>query len=240
MNRMSNARRNRVDCSIILPCLNEAGTVGACIRQTRKALARLRVKGEVIVADNGSMDGSDRLAVSAGARVIRISRKGYGAAIRGGVDRSGGRWIIVADADGTYGFNKLPEFLHALQNGYDLVQGSRLKGNLAPGAMPWSHRYIGTPLFNLLLRLFYGMRVTDSQSGMRAFSRHAYDRMCLKSIGMEINTEILIRASRLDLKYKEVAIGYGPALPGRRSHLRALVDGWRNLKLILLGTRPGR
>jgi len=237
---MRNTHRNRVDCSIILPCLNEAGTISACIQQARKALATLHTKGEVIVADNGSLDGSDRLAVSAGARVVRISRKGYGAAIRGGTKRSTGRWIIVADADGTYGFNKLPEFLHALQNGYDLVQGSRLKGDMAPGAMPWSHRYIGTPFFNLLLWLVYGMRVTDSQSGMRAFSRHAYDRMRLKSIGMEINTEILIRASRLGLKYKEVAIGYRPALPGRRSHLRTLTDGWRNLKLILLGIRPGR
>jgi len=216
-----------------MPCLNEAESIASCIGEARRALAGARLRGEIVIADNGSEDGSAELAARAGARVVKIERRGYGAALRGGVKASRGRFVLVADADGSYPFSAIPAFVRPLADGCDLVHGSRLRGRIARNAMPFAHRRLGTPFFNFLLRVLFGMRITDSQSGMRAFSRAAFRRLRLASDGMEINSEILAKAALAGLKLKEIPVDYGKARRSCPSHLHPVADGWRNLLTLL-------
>ncbi len=219
---------------MVLPCLNEADTVSRCVREARRALAKARISGEVIVADNGSTDASAKRARAAGARVVNVSPRGYGAALKGGIAAAGGEWILMADADASYDFSSLPEFAAKLREGFDLAQGTRLRGTILKGAMPWSHRWLGTPFFNLLLRILFGLRVSDSQCGMRAFTRRAFNSLKMRSDGMEFASEMLVKAVRRRLELAEVPIRYRPDARTRPPHLRAFYDGWRHLRLMLL------
>ncbi len=226
-------RRRRPVLSVVMPCLDEAETVAACVREARAGIRQSGVPGEVVIADNGSTDGSRRLAAAAGARVVRVGEKGYGAAIRGGIAAARGRWLLMGDSDLSYDFSAIPSFVAELRRGVDLVRGTRLGGRILPGAMPWTHRVIGTPFLNLALWILFRFRVSDSQCGMRAFTRRAWDRLALRSPGMEFASEMLAMAARQRLTMTEVPITYRPAGRRRPPHLRALADGWRHLRLML-------
>ena len=219
--------------SVVLPCLNEAITVAASVRAAHLGVARTGLSGEVLVVDNGSTDDSAALAEAAGARVVREARPGYGAALRRGFAEARGRFIVMADADDTYDLASLAALVAPLRDGYDLALGNRLAG-VQPGAMPWLHRHVGTPVISWLLRRAYGIPIRDSQSGFRAFTRPAIDRLRLRSSGMELASEMIAKASIQGLRITEVPSSYGPRQG--ESKLRTLSDGWRHLRLILLLT----
>ncbi len=222
------------ELSVVLPCLNEAETVGSCVAQALKTLAQLRIIGEVVVVDNGSGDGSDEIARRAGARVVKEARRGYGNALRRGIEEARGRFIIMADADASYDLTDLQRFLDRLRAGDDLVMGSRLQGRIEPGAMPWLHR-IGNPVLSGILNLFFRGRVSDPHCGMRGFSADAYRRMRLSSTGMEFASEMVIKAVLAGMRISNLPITLRP--DGRTSHgphLRSFRDGWRHLRYMLL------
>jgi hypothetical protein len=221
-----------VDVSIVMPCLNEAASVAQCVRKARAALERAGLVGEVVVADNGSTDGSAELAEAAGARVVRVPRRGYGAAYLAGMDAALGRWIVMGDADGTYDFDDAPAFVAKLKEGNDLVVGSRFAGTILPGAMPWLHRYVGNPVLTGILGVFFGQRVSDAHCGMRALTREANVKMGLRTTGMEYASEMIAMAIRNGLKVAELPITYRPR--EGESKLRSFRDGWRHLRFMLL------
>ena len=218
--------------SVIMPCLNEAGTVGRCVAKARTALDRAGLDGEVVVADNGSDDGSPALAEAAGARVVAAPVRGYGAAYLAGLAAARGRYLVLGDADDTYDFGVVPEFVAALEAGSDVVIGSRFRGRILPGAMPWLHRYVGNPVLSGILSLFFGRRVSDAHCGLRAMTREAGERMRLRSSGMEFASEMVALALRHGLRVAELPITYYPR--GGRSKLRSFRDGWRHLRFMLL------
>ncbi len=220
------------EISIVIPCLNEERSIGPVVRRAWEALRAIGAPGEVIVADNGSTDGSAEIARAEGARVIEVPFRGYGSALRGGIEAARGQYIVIGDADGSYDFGETPALIARLREGYDLVIGSRFLGTILPGAMRWTSR-IGNPLVTGLLNRLFGLRVTDSQSGMRAFTREAYGRLRLQSTGMEFASEMLIQASRAGLRITEVPITFHPDQRGRPPHLHPIRDGWRHLKLML-------
>ncbi len=220
------------DVSVIMPCLNEAATVGTCVRKAVAALAAAGLKGEVVVADNGSDDGSPRLAAEAGARVVPAAVRGYGAAYLAGLEAARGRYLVLGDADDTYDFGAVPEFVASLAGGADVVLGSRFRGRILPGAMPWLHRYVGNPVLSGILSLFFGTRVSDAHCGLRAMTREASERMRLRSSGMEFASEMVAVALRHGLKVAEIPITYYPR--GGHSKLRSFRDGWRHLRFMLL------
>jgi hypothetical protein len=222
-----------IEVSVVLACLNEEETVAACVRDARTWFVRSGVRGEVIVVDNGSVDRSRQEALRAGARVVEEARRGYGAAHRRGFAEARGDIIVMADADATYDLLHLDALIEPLRNGCDMMVGNRLKG-LEEGAMTWSHRFIGTPAITLLLRLFAGSRVGDSQCGLRAFTREAYERMDLHSSGMELASEMILKAFRRGLKVGEVPTPY--AARAGESKLNTFRDGWRHLRFLLLHT----
>jgi glycosyltransferase involved in cell wall biosynthesis len=215
-----------------MPCLNEAASVAQCVTKARRALERAGLEGEVVVADNGSTDGSAELAEGAGARVVRAPKRGYGAAYLAGLDAARGRWIVMGDADGTYDFDDAPAFVAKLKEGNDLVVGSRFKGTIMPGAMPWLHRYVGNPVLTGILGVFFGQRVSDAHCGMRALSREANEKMRLRTTGMEYASEMIAMAIRNGLKVAELPIVYRPR--EGESKLRSFRDGWRHLRFMLL------
>lgn len=220
--------------SIILPCLNEEKTVGRCIRQIKSRLAKTGLKGEIIVCDNASGDKSARIAREAGAKVVHEPIRGYGSAYLTGLKAASGDWIVIGDSDGTYNFQQITKLLAPLKSGYDLVVGSRMKGQISPGSMPFLNRYLGTPLLNLFLRIFYKIRLSDSQSGMRAFTQKALKKMRLKTLGMEFASEMLIRAAIENLKITEIPISYSKRIaPTKLSRFK---DAWRHLRFMLLFT----
>jgi len=223
-----------VELSIVLPCRNEAATVGRCVVKARAALARLDVAGEILVVDNGSTDGSAEIAARAGARVIHEHAIGYGNALRCGIEAAYGRFIVIADTDDSYDLSDLDDFLAALRDGADLVMGSRFRGDIQPGAMPWLHRRIGNPLLSAFLRLLYGGSVSDAHCGMRAFTQDAARRMTLRSDGMELASEMVIKALLERMRVAEVPITLHVDGRGREPHLRTFRDGWRHLRLMLL------
>ena len=223
-----------VELSVVIPCLNEAQTIGTCIGKARRALADLGVEGEVIVADNGSTDDSVALSRGAGARVVDVPQRGYGSALMHGCEAARGRFILIGDGDDSYDFSEIGPFLEMLREGSDLVMGTRLRGTILPGAMPWKNRYIGNPLLTRVLRWLFGAKVSDAHCGMRALTRAAYDRMSLRSPGMEFASEMVIRAARLGLRIDEVPITFHADGRGRPPHLRPWRDGWRHIKLMLL------
>ena len=220
--------------SVVMPCLNEERTVANCVTTALDALRASGLDGEVVVADNCSTDASRVEAQLAGARVVNCPQRGYGHAVRCGVEHARGDVILMGDADGSYDFGELPAFVRAIQNGADLVMGNRFLGGIRPGAMPWKNRYFGTPLLTRLVNLLFGSRVGDVQCGLRAFTRDAYKRMRLESGGMELASEMVVKAARARMRVAEVPIILYPDARGRRPHLRPWRDGWRNLKLLLV------
>jgi glycosyltransferase involved in cell wall biosynthesis len=221
-----------VDVSVVMPCLNEAASVARCVAQARAALERAGLSGEVVVADNGSEDGSPALAADAGARVVHATTRGYGAAYLEGLKAARGHYLVLGDADGTYDFAAVPAFVAELRKGHDLVLGSRFAGQILPGAMPWLHRYVGNPVLTGILGLFFGQRVSDAHCGMRALTRDALDRMRLRTSGMEFASEMIAMASRQGLTVGEIPITYHPR--EGESKLRSFRDGWRHLRFMLL------
>jgi glycosyltransferase involved in cell wall biosynthesis len=215
-----------------MPCLNEADTIGLCVERAKQSLQDLQVQGEVVVVDNGSTDESIDIALSKGARVVYQPIRGYGSAYLKGIAEAQGQYIVIGDSDNTYDFGEIGRFLEPLYQGNDLVMGSRFKGKILPGAMPWSHQYIGNPVLTGVLNLLFRAGVSDAHCGMRAFTRSAYERLQLQTMGMEFASEMVIQAARAGLKIAEVPITYYP----RRGHskLRSIPDGWRHLRFMLL------
>lgn len=223
---------SEVEVSIVIPCLNEENSIGIVVEKAQQALREMGVSGEVIVADNGSTDRSVEIARSLGARVVEVSERGYGNALRSGIEVARGRYIVIGDADNSYDFLETSRLLVPLRDGADIVIGSRFLGTILPGAMRWSSR-IGNPLMTGILNLLFGSHFSDSQSGMRAFTREAWRRLRLQSTGMEFASEMLIQAWRAGLRIVEVPITFHPDQRGRPPHLRPIRDGWRHLKLML-------
>jgi glycosyltransferase involved in cell wall biosynthesis len=222
------------DVSVVIPCLNERETIARCVRQAQRAIAEEGIDGEVIVADNGSGDGSPAIAEACGARVVRVPAPGYGSALIGGLDAARGRFVVIGDADASYDFSEIPRYLAKLREGYDVVVGNRFKGGIRPGAMPWHHRVIGNPLLTRLLNLFYGSSIGDAHCGMRALRREAYREMKLRTTGMELASEMVVRACLDGLRLCEVPASYWPDGRAGRPHLRSFQDGWRHLRFLLL------
>lgn len=218
--------------SIVLPCLNEADGVGQVVREGLDALRDAGVAGEVIVADNGSTDGSPAIAKSTGATVLVVHRRGYGAALMAGFRAATGDVILMADADGSYDFDSLPLFLERIRAGDDVVIGSRYRGRIAPRAMPWLHRYVGNPVLSHLLNLFFGTQVSDAQCGVRALRRDVVARMRLRMPGMEFASEMVVNAARARLAIGEVPVDY--RVRRGRSKLRPMRDAWRHVRFLLI------
>lgn len=227
-----------LELSVVLPCLNEADTLGECVRKAQMALREHDIAGEIVVADNGSTDASREIATSLGARVVDVPSRGYGAALMGGIEASRGRYVIMGDADDSYDFGEIPAFLARLREGYDLVQGCRLPaggGTVLPGAMPSLHRWVGNPLFSLLARVMFAAPIHDVNCGMRGFSRDFHRRLEQRATGMEFAVEMIVKACAHRARIAEVPITLHP--DGRRAHaphLRTMRDGWRTLRLLLM------
>ncbi len=223
--------------SIVMPCLNEAETLAICIRKARGAMEQAGLSGEIIVADNGSTDGSRDIAVREGARLVSVDEKGYGSALRGGILAATGEWILMADADDSYDFSNIRPFIERLRDGWDLVMGCRLPaggGTILPHAMPWKHRWLGNPVLTFIGRLFFKSPARDFHCGMRAFTKDAFDRMDLRTAGMEFASEMVIKATLNGLRITEVPITLHPDGRTRPPHLRSWRDGWRHLRFMLL------
>ena len=223
-----------VEFTVLMPCLNEADTLATCIRKARACLDRLGINGEVLVADNGSTDGSRQIAICEGARVVDVTVKGYGAALYNGVLAARGRYVIMGDADDSYDFSRLDAFVDQLRGGADLVMGNRFLGGLGPGAMPWQNRYIGNPALTAIGRLFFRSPARDFHCGLRGFSRSAFDRMNLQTTGMEFASEMVIKATLVGLRIVEVPTTLQKDGRNRAPHLRPWRDGWRHLRFMLL------
>jgi glycosyltransferase involved in cell wall biosynthesis len=229
------AAEGGLDVSVVLPCLNEAETVGTCVTTAIDTLRRLGLRGEVVVVDNGSEDGSAEIARAAGARIVLEPRRGYGNALRRGAEEARGNLIVMADADDSYDLTELGRFVDELRGGADLVMGSRRLGRIEPGAMPWLNHRIGNPLLSGILNLFFKGRVSDAHCGMRALTRDAYRRMKANAPGMEFASEMVIKASLANMRIANIPITLrrdGRAAHG--PHLRPLRDGWRHLRFMLL------
>ena len=217
-----------------MPCLNEAATVGVCIAKARGFLERAGIAGEVVVADNGSEDGSQALAEAGGARVVAVSERGYGAALRAGIGAARGRYVIMGDADDSYDFSRLDAFVEKLRAGHPLVMGNRFKGGIRPGAMPALHRYLGNPVLSFIGRLFFRTRVGDFHCGLRGFDREAVASLDLRTPGMEFASELVVKAALAAWRIAEVPTTLDPDRRGRPPHLRSWRDGWRHLRFLLL------
>jgi glycosyltransferase involved in cell wall biosynthesis len=228
------SKRESIDISIVMPCLNELQTLAACIGKARTAIETLGLSGEVVVADNGSTDGSQDLARSLGARVVDVPVRGYGAALIWGIRSARGRYIVMGDADDSYDFREAVGLVERLAQGFDLVVGTRLKGRIMPGAMPWKNRYLGTPVLTAIVNTVYRCQFSDVNCGMRALKKTAFEAMHLESSGMEFASEMLVKAAILGLKTSEVPITLHVDGRDRAPHLRPWADGWRHLKYILL------
>ncbi len=224
----------QLELSIVLPCLNEDRTVGTCVTKAVNFLKGENIDGEVIVADNGSTDHSVETAQIAGARVVHVKEKGYGNALRGGFEAAQGKYIIMADADDSYDLVNLMPFVERLRGGYDLVMGNRFQGGIMKGAMPWHHRYIGNPILSFLGKLFFKSPANDFHCGLRGFTKDAVQKMDLQTIGMELASEIVIKASILGMKVCEVPTTLSPDGRDRPPHLNSFRDGWRHLRFLLL------
>jgi glycosyltransferase involved in cell wall biosynthesis len=223
-----------LELTVVIPCLNESLTIRGCVREALDAMHASGIAGEVLVADNGSTDGSQELATRAGARVVPIAAKGYGNALRGGIEAAAGRFVLMGDADGSYDFGHLPRFVERLRAGADLVMGNRFLGGIEPGAMPWKNRHIGNPLLSFIGRLFFRTSISDFHCGLRAFSAEAYRRMDLRTTGMELASEMVIKSVLLGLRVEEVPTVLRRDGRDRPPHLRPWRDGWRHLRFMLL------
>jgi hypothetical protein len=222
------------ELTVLMPCLNEAKTLESCIRAARRFMEEAGVQGEVLVADNGSQDGSGDIALAAGARVVAVAERGYGAALLAGIEAARGRFVIMGDADESYDFSGLAGFMAKLRDGAELVMGNRFEGGIAPGAMPWLHRYLGNPVLSFVGRLFFRTSIGDFHCGLRGFSRDAVRRLGLITRGMEFASELIAKAALAGLRIEEVPTTLVPDGRGRPSHLRTWRDGWRHLRFLLL------
>lgn len=226
------------DVTIVIPCLNEARTIVACVTRAREALeaisTRLKLPGEVVVADNGSTDGSRDLATEAGARVVEVAERGYGAALIAGMRAAHGKYLVMGDADLSYDFVESVVLVEKLVGGADLCMGNRFAGGIKSGAMPWKNRYIGNPLLSGILRILFGTGVRDAHCGLRALTKDCFDRLRLSSTGMEFASEMVIKAAVLGERIEEAPVTLSPDQRGRAPHLRPYRDGWRHLRFMLM------
>lgn len=223
-----------MELSILMPCLNEAETLKSCIVKARQFLARAQVNGEVVIADNGSSDGSQEIAVSAGARVVSVPTRGYGSALTSGIQAANGKYVIMGDADDSYDFRDLSAFMEKLRQGYDLVMGNRFRGGIEPGAMPPLHRYLGNPVLTAIGRLFFCREVGDFHCGLRGFNRQTILELDLRTTGMEFASEMVVKAALHKLSIAEVPITLHRDGRSRPPHLRSWRDGWRHLRFLML------
>ena len=236
--QIASAEASSLELSVVMPCLNEGDTIAVCIEKAQRALLENNISGEIVVADNGSTDGSQDIALRMGARVVRVDGKGYGNALMGGIAAARGKYVIMGDADDSYDFLEIPRFVEKLREGYDLVQGCRLPwggGNIMPGAMPFLHRWWGNPMFSFMARWWFRAPIHDVYCGLRGFSRPFYDRLDQRCTGMEFATEMIIKSSLYGAKIIEVPISLHP--DGRKSHaphLKTFRDGWRTLRFFLM------
>ncbi|MFZ2446172.1 MAG: glycosyltransferase family 2 protein [Syntrophobacteraceae bacterium] len=223
-----------IELSVVMPCLNEAKTVGSSVDQARRTLLEHGISGEVIVADNGSNDGSQKIAECLGARVVAVKTRGYSNALRGGIAQARGRYVLIGDPDGSYDFTHIPRFLERLREGYDLVVGNRFKGGIAPGAMKPLHRYVGVPIMSAIARVLFRSPCGDHHCGLRAFRKSSFERLDLRADGWEFNSEMIARASILGMRITEVPTTLVPDGRGRPPHLRSFSAGWQHLRMMLL------
>lgn len=227
-----NSHSSNPEISFVIPCLNEVESLPAVIQEIIKSNIAQKYSFEILIADNGSSDGSQEIAMKNGARVISIESRGYGAALIGGIRAAEGKWIVMGDADGSYSFSEAEQMVPLLESGHDLVMGNRFKGGIAPGAMPFLHRYLGNPVLSLLGRKLYKIEIGDFHCGLRAFSKTKILSIGLKSTGMEFASEMLVKASKSDLKVAEVPVTLKVDLRSRPPHLRTWRDGWRHLRFL--------
>ena len=231
---ISTTAQDELELTILMPCLNEAETIGICVTKARSFLSSSGVPGEVLIADNGSTDGSQEIATALGARVVSVADKGYGAALRGGIDTARGRFIIMGDADDSYDFSALGAFVERLRAGADLVMGNRFKGGIAPDAMPKLHRYLGNPVLSFIGRLLFKTDTGDFHCGLRGFRASAIRDLDLRTTGMEFASEMVVRSALAGLRIEEVPTTLKPDGRSRPPHLRTWRDGWRHLKFLLI------
>jgi glycosyltransferase involved in cell wall biosynthesis len=227
-------QQEAVELSVVMPCLNEAETLERCIVKAQRALEDANIAGEIVIADNGSTDGSIEIAERLGARVVNVRAKGYGSALMGGIAAASGKYVVMGDADASYDFGHIPRFVEQLRSGADVVMGNRFRGGIQKDAMPPLHRYFGNPALTKLGRLFFRSPVGDFYCGMRGFRKDAYERMGLRTTGMEFATEMVVKATLLGLRIAEVPTTLSPDGRSRAPHLRTWRDGWRTLRFFLL------
>jgi glycosyltransferase involved in cell wall biosynthesis len=223
-----------LELTIVMPCLNEAETLAACIAKARAYLERSGVEGEIVIADNGSSDGSQQIACSHGARVVDVPVRGYGAALAAGIEAARGRFVVMGDSDDSYDFSRLDAFVTKLREGFQLVMGNRFKGGIAPGAMPALHRYLGNPVLSTIGRMFFSTPVRDFHCGLRGFDRNAILGLNLRTTGMEFASEMVVKASLAEMRIAEVPTTLSPDGRSRPPHLRSWRDGWRHLRFLLM------
>lgn len=223
-----------MELSVVMPCLNEAETLAVCMQKAKGYFERSGVVGEIIIADNGSTDGSQQIAEANGGRVVHVGRRGYGAALVGGVGEARGKYVIMGDADDSYDFSRMDAFVAKLREGYDLVMGNRFLGGIRDGAMPFLHRYLGNPVLSFIGRLFFKTPIGDFHCGLRGFRREAFLAMDLRSSGMELASEMVVKASLMGMKMVEVPTVLSPDGRNRAPHLRTWRDGWRHLRFLLI------
>ena len=233
-NNRNHVVQEQCNLSIVMPCLNEAETLETCITKAKGFLQKSGMRGEIIIADNGSTDGSLRLAEKAKVSIVHVAQKGYGSALLGGIEAARGEFVIMGDADDSYDFSDLGGFVEALESGYDLVMGNRFKGGIRPGAMPFLHRYLGNPVLSWLARLFFKSDIGDFHCGLRGLRRDAILALNLQTTGMEFASEMIVKATLRGLKIKEVPTILYPDGRTRPPHLRTWSDGWRHLRFLLL------
>ena len=223
-----------VELSVVMPCLNEAETLATCIHKIERAFTENGISGEIIVADNGSTDGSIEIAEQLGATVVSVKAKGYGSALQGGINAASGEYVIMGDADDSYNFLEIPRLLTKLREGADLVMGNRFQGGIKPGAMPLLHRYLGNPVLSFIGRLFYGISIGDFHCGLRGFNRSKYQAWGLRTPGMEYASEMVVKAALKGAEIAEVGVTLSPDGRTRPPHLRTWQDGWRHLVFLLI------
>jgi glycosyltransferase involved in cell wall biosynthesis len=225
---------DQVEVSVVIPCLNEAQSIAFCVDKALAAFRETAIFGEVVVADNGSSDGSVEIAERHGARVVHATTKGYGNALRKGIEEAKGEFIIMGDADDSYDFSEVPSFVARWREGYELVMGNRFTGSIKPGAMPWLHKRLGNPAITRILNNFFHAGIGDAYCGMRGFTKRVYQRIDPRTTGMEFALELVIKAKKLDVKLTEIPVTLWPDKRGGPPHLRTFHDGWRSLRFMLL------
>ena len=221
------------EISFVTPCLNEAATIEACVREIQACIAEHRLSAEIVVADNGSTDGSRELARAQGARVVEVPERGYGSALMGGIEAARGRLIVMGDSDLSYDFREASRLIEKLRGGADLVMGSRFRGRIEPGAMPWLHRYLGNPVLSWLGRRLFRTPISDFHCGLRAFRKSSYQAMGVRTTGMEFASELVVKAAVRGMRIEEAPVTLRRDGRGRPSHLRTWRDGWRHLRFLL-------